>query len=267
MWNDHQTLNLLANTLLTGVLLITIYAIGVRVLALPFFSLREIRIESVDHLRVKQGTPLNVSRNQLELVIKNSTSGNFMTIDLHALQTALIDLPWIRSATISRQWPPALHILLEEHVPLAYWGNTALVNTHGEVFHASVQESSMPVFIAADFESSSLISRNYKVFRKILQTIEQNVVEVVLTPRHSWHIRLDSGAWLKLGRKEIKSRLQRYISVMHQHKHGFDQDGLPFYVDLRYPDGFAIGKLSGSASPNPATFIWPGREVTSQGGF
>lgn len=267
MWNDHQTLNLLANTLLTGVLLIAVYAIGVRVLALPFFSLREIRIESVDHLRVKQVTPLNVSRDQLERVIKNSINGNFMTIDLLSLQTALTELPWIRSITISRQWPPALHILLEEHVPLAYWGNAALVNTHGEIFYASFQENSMPVFIAADYDSSSLISRNYKIFRKMLQPVGQNVAEVVLTPRHSWHIRLDTGVWLKLGRKEIKSRFQRYISVMHQHKHNFDQDGPLSYVDLRYPDGLAIGKQSGSASPDPAAFIWPDREMTSQGGF
>lgn len=266
MWNDHQALNLLANTLLTGVLLITVYVIGVRVLALPFFSLREIRIESVDHLRVKQATPLNVSREQLEQAIKNSLNGNFMTIDLQILQTALTELPWVRSATISRQWPPALHILLEEHVPLARWGNTALVNTHGEIFHASIQGDSMPVFIAEDDGNSPLIFRYYKIFRKMLRSIGREVMEVVLTPRHAWHIRLDTGVWLKLGRKEIESRLQRYVFVMSQHKHGFDQENPPSYVDLRYPDGLAIGR-SRLSRPDPVASIWPSREMTSQGGF
>jgi len=265
MWNDHQTLNLLSNTLLTGVLLITIYAIGVRVLALPFFSLREVRIESVDHLRVRQAIPLNVSREQLEIVIKNAINGNFMTVDLQILQAALTEIPWVRSATISRQWPPALHIMLEEHVPLAYWGDTALVNTHGEIFDASTQENSMPVFIAANADSSSLISQNYRIFKKMLQPIGQDLVKVVLTPRHAWHIRLNSGVWLKLGRKEIKSRLQRYISVMHQHS--FDQKDSPSYVDLRYPDGLAIGKQSDSTSPDPAALVWSDKGMTSQGGF
>ena len=267
MWNDHQTLNLLANTLLTSVLLITIYAIGVRVLALPFFSLKEVRIEIVDHLLVKQAIPLNVSREQLELVIKNAMNGNFMTIDLQALQAALTELPWIRSATISREWPPALYILLEEHVPLAYWGKTTLINTHGEIFHASSQGNPMPVFIAADAASSPLISRNYRIFRKMLQPVEQDIVKVVLTPRHAWHIRLDTGTWLKLGRKEIKSRLQRYISVIRQHKHSLDREETPSYVDLRYPDGFAIGKQSDAASLLPSAGIGSDKEMTSQGGF
>ncbi|MDT8363420.1 MAG: cell division protein FtsQ/DivIB [Nitrosomonas sp.] len=268
MWNDHQTLNLLANILLVGVISIAIYAIGVRVLALPFFSLREIRVESVDHLRINRATPLHVSREQLESILKNTSSGNFMTVDLQALQRALTELPWVRSATISREWPPVLRILIEEHVPLAYWGKTALINTHGEIFHANSPGNVLPVFAADDPDDSRLISRNYKIFRKMLQSIEQNIMAVVLTPRHAWHIRLNTGTWLKLGRKEIKSRLQRYISVMRQHNHSLDREGLPPYVDLRYPDGFAIGKPSGVvANPLPSALMWPDMEMTSQGEF
>lgn len=267
MWNDHQTLNLLANTLLTGVLLIAVYAIGVRVLALPFFSLREIRIENVDHLRVNQVRPLNVSREQLEQAIKNAINGNFMTIDLQGLQAALTELPWVRTATISREWPPALHIMLEEHVPLAYWGKTALINTRGEIFHASGQGEVMPVFIADDPDNGPLISRTYKVLSKMLQLVEQDIIEIVLTPRHAWYIRLDTGTWLKLGRKEIQLRLQRYISAVRQHKHSLDQEDFLSYVDLRYPDGFAISKQSGVINPLLSSGMELRRETANQGEF
>lgn len=190
-----------------------------------------------------------------------------MTIDLQGLQAALTELPWIRSVTISREWPPALHIMLEEHVPLAYWGKTALINTRGEIFHASGQGEIMPVFNAADSENGPLISRTYKAFRKMLRPIEQDIVEVVLTPRHAWYIRLDTGTWLKLGRKEIQPRLQRYISVMYHHKHSLDQRGSLSYVDLRYPDGLAISKQSGVMNPPPSAGMGLHREMTSQGGF
>ena len=239
MWNDHQALNFLANILLTGVLLATIYVVGTRVLTLPFFALREIRVEGISQIQPGYTGLMHTTRDQIEQVIHNTVHGNFMTIDLKALRNAFMELPWVRSVEILRSWPPALNISLAEHIPMAHWGEVALVNTNGEIFHAVADDTPLPVFTGPD-KSSQLITRQYRIFNELLQSAGQTVMEVVLTPRHAWHIRLNTGTWLKLGREQIESRLKRYIAVRTQYDENLSQYGDTAYVDLRYADGFAV---------------------------
>lgn len=232
-------MNLLANILLTGVLLALIYTVGIKVLALPFFSLREVRIEAVDNGQVSNTNLMHVTRNQVEQVIQNSVNGNFIMIDLNILQKAFMELPWVRSVKILRDWPPALNILLEEHKPLAFWGEAALVNTNGEVFHAMMDNARLPIFIGPD-KSSQLITQQYHIFNKLLRPTGYSIAEIVLTPRHAWHIRLNTGTWLRLGRKQIVQRLKRYVAIYRQYHESLDWYDNSVYVDLRYAYGLAV---------------------------
>jgi len=239
MWNDHQSLNLLANILLTGVLLALIYTVGIKILALPFFSLREVRIEAIDNGQVSNMNLTHITRDQVKQVIHNSVNGNFIMIDLNILQKAFMELPWVRSVKISRDWPPSLNILLEEHKPLASWGEAALVNTNGEIFHAIIDNTRLPVFTGPD-KSNHLVTRQYHIFNKLLQTTGYSIAEIALTPRHAWHIRLNTGTWLRLGRKQIIRRLKRYAAIHAQYHENLDWYGNSAYVDLRYANGFAV---------------------------
>lgn len=239
MWNDHQSLNLLANILLTGVLLAMIYAVGIRVMALPFFALREVRVEVMDKNQTGNMNLLHITRDQIEQVMHNSANGNFIMIDLKILQKAFMELPWVRSVKILRDWPPALNIQLEEHKPFASWGEAALVNTSGEIFHAIMDRARLPVFTGPD-NSSHLITRQYHIFSKLLQPTGYTITEIALTPRHAWHVRLNTGTWLKLGRKQMEQRLKRYVAVHTQYHEDLDWYGHSAYVDLRYASGFAV---------------------------
>ena len=63
---------------------------------------------------------------------------------------------------------------------------------------------------------------------------------VVLTPRLAWQLRLDNGLQIMLGRDgdQAETRLKRFVAaydstlktVARKHE----------YVDLRYPNGFAL---------------------------
>lgn len=239
MWNDHQALNFLANILLTGVLLATFYVVGTRVMTLPFFALREVWVEGFDPAESKRAALLHVQRDQIEQVLNNSLNGNLMTVDLETIQHAFMELPWIRSVKIFRSWPPALNVQVEEQTAMARWGARALVNTNGEIFNAVTENSQLPIF-HGPANSSQLIARQYTVFNKLLRPIEQKVTEIMLTPRHAWHVRLDTGIKLKLGREKIESRLKRYVAVYAQYGEHLYQQEDSVDMDLRYADGFAI---------------------------
>jgi cell division protein FtsQ len=254
MWNNHKALNLLANLILTGAVLSVAYFLVVSMIKLPLFDLKEIIIESVNNADQSDKLALqHTNRQQIERVVGDAVIGNFFTVDLNRVKDAFQELPWVRVAKVQRNWPLGIKVILEEHTALAYWGDTALVNFHGEIFRAP-SDKVLPVFRGPTGESAALIAEQYKIMNRTLSPINQHVAEISLSPRYAWFIRLDNGTLLKLGRKKIKSRLERYISVYKNNIVNLNQSIPLDYVDLRYPSGFAVRMdevMPATISPKP----------------
>lgn len=240
MWNNYKALNLLANLILTGAVLTVAYFLVLSMIKLSIFDLKEIRIESVVSTERSAKLELQyVNRQQIESVVQNDVKGNFFTVDLNRIKDAFQELPWVRVVKVQRNWPLGIKVMLEEHAVLAYWGDTALVNVQGEIFRAPSNKA-LPIFRGPTEESAAVIAEQYKIMNRALSPINQHVAEVSLSPRYAWFVRLDNGTLLKLGRKKIKSRLERYVSVYKKNIVNLNQSIPLDYVDLRYPSGFAV---------------------------
>ena len=194
---------------------------------LPVFALREVWIES----ELK-----HVTRDQIENVVRRELRGNFLTVDLAATRAAFERLPWARRVSVRREWPSGLGVGFEEHVPLARWANTALVNTHGEVFRAAY-DGELPVFIGPEGAARE-IAIQYRYFLRSLEAIGERPVQVRVTPRRAWQLRLESGLIVELGREQLEARLARFVAT-----HGRTVGRLGRRIDradLRYSNGFAV---------------------------
>ena len=83
--------------------------------------------------------------------------------------------PMTRRAEVRRHWPDRLDVRLEEHVPLARWGQEAegrLVSVYGEVFAGSMgagRDAELPQF-AGPAGSELEVARRYALFRHQFQT-------------------------------------------------------------------------------------------------
>ena len=77
------------------------------------------------------------NREQVEEVVRREVHGGFFTVNLNTARAAFERLPWVRGANVRREWPARLDVVLEEHMPMARWGDEALVNMQGEVFRAA----------------------------------------------------------------------------------------------------------------------------------
>ncbi|SFE62834.1 cell division protein FtsQ/DivIB [Nitrosomonas sp. Nm166] len=239
MWNNHRALNLLSTSLFTLVAVTVLYAISLRFTKPPFFPIKEINIQVVNGTKTDAKDLLNVTREQIEHLSRNEIKGNFISVNLVEVREAFIKLPWVRDAKVNREWPYGLNVILEEHQALAYWGSHALVNTYGEVFRVTVDKN-LPVFTGPKEASAQEVARQYQRFSEILTPLQQSIVEISLTPRYAWRIQLNTGTVLELGRNEVEERLIRYVSVYNHSIARFNQEGSLAYVDLRYPNGFAI---------------------------
>jgi cell division protein FtsQ len=241
MWDNHQALDLISNVLVVAAALASAYYISQWAVNLPVFPFTQIDISGSDGAGGKGGNGRNgslrhVTREQIETVVRHEVTGNFFTVDLDALRNAFTKLPWVRTAAVRRIWPQSLEVTLEEHVALARWGSSATVNVHGELFHA-VSDEKLPLFEGPD-DSPLEMLRQHAVFSGLLQPLQQNIREIKLSPRRAWRLRLDNGTVVELGREQMEARLERYVLV-HPRSSG-QLNPQPSYVDLRYPNGFAV---------------------------
>src|SRR3970040_706046 len=140
MWDRTALMNGLAGALSTVAAVLALYVAWTLAGRLPVFALREVRIG---------GELAHVTRGEIEGVVQRELRGNFLTLALAATSASFQRLPWVRKASVRRLWPARLDVVLEEHVPLARWAGTALVNTQGEVFQAAY-DGKLPVFIGPE---------------------------------------------------------------------------------------------------------------------
>ncbi len=231
MWYNPRLLNIVANTLLGIAFAIFAFAGLQLLLDSPLFPLREITL---------RGDLTHTPRVDLENAAHGRVAGNFFSVDLAGIRKRLEQLPWVRRVNARRVWPDRVEVSVEEHVALARWGDVALVNTHGERF-AGQTEAPLPIF-AGPAGTEGEVTRRYRRYVEVLAPLGSELERVILTSRFAWQLRLTGGLSIELGRDLANApaevRLARFVGVYAQtlgriaRRHE--------YVDLRYPNGFAL---------------------------
>ena len=227
MWGNRRLLNLAAG-FLAGIALLAFSAGALHLLLRSeMFPLRSVELTApAQHL----------TREQVEAAVRGRLAGNFFAVDVAAVRAAVEALPWVRRAAVRRVWPDRLEVTVEEHVPLARWGDGALVNIYGERF-AGRAEIPLPLFVGPPGAEAD-VARQYLRFAAAVAPLGTALERVVLTPRFAWQLRLANGLHLMLGRDagQAEARLRRFIKIYPL----VEKTKRHEYVDLRYPNGFAL---------------------------
>lgn len=234
MWNNSRQLNMIANALHAALLVIVLTGAGQWLLQRPVFTLRTLLIE---------GDTEHISQPAVRANVLDRLHGNFFTVDLDGARAAFEQIPWVRRASVRRVWPNALAVTLEEYKPLGTWGSDQFVSVDGEVFTANQAEAGadLPVFAGPLGSERDVVAR-YRDFEKWFEPLGMKPDEVALSPRYAWTVKLTNGMQVELGRERNKdtlaNRVRRLVVAWPMVTQRWGQD--IEYVDLRYPNGFAI---------------------------
>jgi cell division protein FtsQ len=122
------------------------------------------------------------------------------------------------------------------------------MNTHGEVFAANLEEAladgDLPRFYGPE-GSEKDVRQRYADFAGWFEPMGLKPIEVTLSPRYAWQVRLDngttSGLAVKFGRESDRDMLHERVARM-QAAYPMLASKWPHLtlVDLRYPNGFAL---------------------------
>ena len=135
-----------------------------------------------------------------------------VSVDLAAVRRAVEQLPWVDSATVERQWPRALNIRVTEQVAAARWGANGLLNTRGELFISEARHipPELPR-LSGPHGSEGEVARRYLAAQGQLIEAGMRLTAVRLDARGAWEFDLDNGITVRLGRRQIDERFERFV--------------------------------------------------------
>ena len=241
MWQDARALNATANALMALVVLACIASGVWWVSQRPMFALKSVRVESMYDIELKRVNALTLRAGALGKI-----KGNFFTTNLEQVRMAFESVPWVRRATVRREWPNQLIVSVEEHEPLGTWGDEGrLLSVKGDVFTANLAEADedhpLAEFAGPEGSEKEVMAR-FAELRAWFAPIGLSPQALNLSSRYAWTLKLDNGMSVALGREQdhttLRRRVQRLVRIYPQLASRV-QGGIDT-IDMRYPNGLAL---------------------------
>ncbi|MGL9759908.1 MAG: cell division protein FtsQ [Symbiopectobacterium sp.] len=188
-----------------------------------------------------------------QAILSLDALGTFMTQDVDVIQQKIERLPWIKQASVRKQWPNELKIHLVEYVPVARWNDQLIVDAEGNSFsvlpaHAErVDNRKMPLLYGPEGSENDVLE-GYRTMSQVLASGKLTLKIVSMSARYSWQLGLEDDIRLELGRNEQARRLERFLELYPLLQWQAQNDNKRVsYVDLRYDTGAAVGWAAASA--------------------
>ncbi|MDF7761860.1 cell division protein FtsQ [Kosakonia cowanii] len=170
--------------------------------------------------------------------------GTFMSQDVNIIQSQIERLPWIKQASVRKQWPDELKIHLVEYVPIARWNDQHMVDADGNAFSVPAERTSkqiLPMLYGPEGSENEVL-QGYRDMGQVLAKDKFTLKEAAMTARRSWQVTLSNDIKLNLGRGDTMKRLARFVELYPVLQQQAQTDGKEInYVDLRYDSGAAVG--------------------------
>ncbi len=181
-----------------------------------------------------------VAAVEVQQAALDALKGGIVSADLDRLRKAVEALAWVDRARVQRLWPDRIRVEIVEQQAAARWGEDGLLNTRGELFASGVRHvpPELPRLDGPE-GTEEQVAQRYLAIQDRLSQLGFQVVALRLDPRGAWELDLSTGVTVRLGRRQVDERMDRFV-----------QFGAPVisgraaevrYVDMRYSNGFAIG--------------------------
>lgn len=176
---------------------------------------------------------------EIQQTVVEAIDGGFFSCDMQKLRNRVLEMPWVADVSIRRVWPDKLNMVVTEEVPLARWGEDALINIGGGVFRPPSLDGLLGlVKLDGPAGSEQRVVEFLQTAVPAARARDLQVREIRLDQRRHWWVLFDDGLTLSLGRENVGYRLSQffrvYPSLIAQPARR------PERIDMRYAHGFAV---------------------------
>lgn len=206
---------------------------------------------------VVEGVYQFADKGQMRDRVMAQASRGFFNLDIEDIQQNVEKLPWVKNAYVRRVWPESITVHVEEHKPVARWGDRSLVTEGFKIFsppqlrgasEPQLQElvDGLPVLYSPERRHVALLKLLNET-RTMLDQVEAPVEGLVEDERRSLTLHLKNDVKVVIGHREVHKRIKRFSEIFRPYVAPVYDDIAK--VDMRYTNGFAMARKS-SASEN-----------------
>jgi len=188
-----------------------------------------------------EGSFQRVTKLEITAAARPALRRSFLTLDLADIRRRVAAIDWVDAVRMERVWPGTLKISYTEHRAAASWGDSGLLNTRGELFveDARREYPELPR-LAGPEGSNRRVAARYLDVRDRLSKANLTLESIRMDARGAFSIELMGGLSVKLGRDDIDGRIERFFDAAVPYYLEQELNRVA-YIDLRYPNGFAVG--------------------------
>lgn len=180
-----------------------------------------------------------ISQQAVQQRIAPFVTASFFSVDLQGMRSELEQMPWIATANVRRVWPDQVLVHLEEQLPIARWGDEALLNNQGQAFapRELAHYEHLPQLYGPK-RAQQQVMQQYQVLSQMLRPLGFSVARLELRERGSWFLSTGQGIELLLGRDHLVEKMRRFIAIYDKVLKA--QLTNIARIDLRYANGLAV---------------------------
>lgn len=210
------------------------------VIAISIFSVNKIKQTNEFPIhQVKIYGAKNLNPQETEHLLLPLVSKGFFAIEVDLIKEQLLQVPWIAEVSVRRIWPDQIVVAVSERNPIARWNENSLLSSTGEVFNPKPESypAALPHFIGPEGQQLSMLEF-YSKINNLLNPLHLKIKRLELSPYLSWDMEFANGMKVRLGYKDVLTRVGHFVKVYSKivGERAADVD----YVDLRYPNGLAV---------------------------
>lgn len=206
-----------------------------------------------------QGELAYISQETIQQRIEPYASASFFSVDLDGIRAELESMPWVAHAQVRRVWPDQIQVKLEEQLPIARWGDEALLNNQGRAFAPS-EVAAYPDLpqLFGPRRAQRRVMQQYQVLSQMLRPMGFSIARLELRERGSWFLSTAPDAAgqsidLLIGRDQVMEKMRRFATVYD--KALKEQISNITRVDLRYANGLAVAWRDPAATATATTAV------------
>lgn len=193
----------------------------------------------------------HVDQSQLVEILSAENAMGMLTIDLQNIRQKTLQMPWVKSVQIRKDWPDTLSFMFEEYQPIALINDSyltekgTLIKKDAYVYNQPVLKLVIDKMQIKEQGDLALLVKSIAEVRDSLASHQLIFEKMEISESNSWLITIDNKFVIKAGRKQQLQRIEKFLQVYAaiENKNKLES------VDLRYSNGLAVKLLEESSKP------------------
>ena len=201
---------------------------------------------------VVEGVYQFADQGEMRNRVMTQASRGFFNLDIDNIQRKVEELPWVKNAYVRRVWPDSISVHVEEHNPVARWGDRSLVTDNFKLFsppqlagaadpELSYMVEGLPTLHSPERRHVALLKLLTET-RAMLDEVEAPLEGMIEDERRSLTLHLKNDVKVVIGHREVHKRIKRFTEIFRSYVAPVYDDIAK--VDMRYTNGFAMARKS-----------------------